>query len=181
MEHEICGVVVGYGAKVDKSIIKERRLYDVFLRKYVTTAYPKLSSSSNQVDYLGLGLNTQTTGPVLAKYAICSIGPTADLPKVPLSPFIAEDMNELVYAHASYRLSSLRRRSDRGSSYLWLFKPSMRLAYATPMRYIIPKAGAIHAAKVLDKILPPTTVYSELQTITSKYLGFHRPNTCTTL
>ncbi|KAH9936022.1 HECT-like ubiquitin-conjugating enzyme-binding-domain-containing protein [Amylocystis lapponica] len=108
----------------------------------------------------------------LAKYAIRPMGPTADLPKVPLSAFIAEDMNELVYAHASYRFVVLDEEEERPRILLWLFKPSMRLAYATPMRYIIPKAGAIHAAKVLYKILPPTTVYSDLQTITSKYPGF---------
>ena len=34
----------------------------------------------------------------------------------------------------------------------------MRLAYSTPAQYVIPKSGSIRAAKVLFKILGPTTV-----------------------
>ncbi|KAH9947276.1 GroES-like protein [Amylocystis lapponica] len=60
MGHEICGVVVGYGAKVDKSKVKEGKLYDVLsLGNCASSALPKPSSSINltQVYFLGLGLN----------------------------------------------------------------------------------------------------------------------------
>ena len=46
---------------------------------------------------------------------------------------------------------------------IWLFKPNMRLAYATPAQYVIPKSGSIRAAKVLFKILGPSAAGQDLQ------------------
>ncbi|CCL98723.1 uncharacterized protein FIBRA_00728 [Fibroporia radiculosa] len=108
----------------------------------------------------------------LAKYAIRPLSPTIELPKIPLSAFIAEDMNEFVHAHATYRFIIFDEEEERPRILVWLFKPSMRMAYITPTEYIIPKSGSIHAAKVLFKILGPSTVYSDLHRILSKYPGF---------
>lgn len=103
--------------------------------------------------------------------------------RLPLSAFIAEDMNEFVHAHATYRFvifddeeerprllvrSPIRffcfSVSDRPRSHLqiWLFKPSMRLSYAIPTQYVLAKSASIRAGKVLFKILDTATAYSDL-------------------
>lgn len=47
---------------------------------------------------------------------------------------------------------------------IWLFKPSLRLAYATPTPYALPKSGSIHAAKVLYKVMTPSEQAADLKT-----------------
>ena len=82
--------------------------------------------------------------------------------KVPLSAFIAEDMNEFVHAHATYRFVVFDEEEERPRILIWLFKPTMKLSYAVQTQYVIPKSGAIRAAKVLYKILDTASVYSDL-------------------
>ncbi|PCH35091.1 hypothetical protein WOLCODRAFT_106948 [Wolfiporia cocos MD-104 SS10] len=108
----------------------------------------------------------------LAKYAIRPVSPTAEPCRIPLSAFIAEDMNEFVHAHATYRFIIMDEEDERPRILIWLFKPSMRIAYTTPTQYVIPKSGSVHAAKVLYKIIGPPAAYSDLQSISSKYPGF---------
>lgn len=107
----------------------------------------------------------------LAKYAIRPVSPTAEPCRIPLSAFIAEDMNEFVHAHATYRFIIVDEEEERPRLLIWLFKPSMRIAYTTPTEYVIPKSGSIHAAKVLFKILGPSTP-TDIQTIANRYPGF---------
>ncbi|PSR99308.1 hypothetical protein PHLCEN_2v4167 [Hermanssonia centrifuga] len=107
----------------------------------------------------------------LPKYAFRPISPIAEPSKVPLSAFIVEDMNEFVHAHATYRFVIADEEEERPRILVWLFKPNMRLAYATPAQYVIPRSGAIRAAKVLFKVLGPTEP-SNLPTILNKYPGF---------
>lgn len=47
-------------------------------------------------------------------------------------------------------------------SQIWLFKPSMRIAYSTPAQYLLSKVGNIHGAKVLYRILGPETASTDL-------------------
>jgi ubiquitin-protein ligase E3 D len=47
---------------------------------------------------------------------------------------------------------------------IWLFKPSLRLAYAFSTPYALPKSGSIHAAKVLYKIMTPSEQAADLNT-----------------
>ncbi|KAL6306328.1 HECT-like ubiquitin-conjugating enzyme-binding-domain-containing protein [Sparassis latifolia] len=108
----------------------------------------------------------------LAKYAVRPTNPAAEPARVPLSAFIAEDMNEFVQAHATYRFVILDEEDERPRILMWLFKPNMRLAYITPAQYVIPKSGSIHAAKVLYKVLKPSIAFSDLPALTNKYPGF---------
>ena len=62
--------------------------------------------------------------------------------------------------YAPARLEFPTRTSRRMQ--IWLFKPSMRIAYSTPTPYLLPKVGSIHGAKVLYKILGPETVSTDL-------------------
>ncbi|TFY68125.1 hypothetical protein EVJ58_g1211 [Rhodofomes roseus] len=108
----------------------------------------------------------------LAKYAIRPLSPAHEPPRIPLSAFVAEDMNEFVHAHATYRFVILDEEEERQRLLIWLFKPSMRLAYTTPTEYVMPKSASIHAAKVLFKILGPSAVYTDIQSVLNKYPGF---------
>ena len=78
----------------------------------------------------------------------------------------------------------------------------MRLSYAVPTQYVIPKTGSVRAAKVLYKLLDPVSAYSDLEgyesilghlalSHQSETYGFltdsssdtpasHKRNTCTT-
>ncbi|CAL1699135.1 unnamed protein product [Somion occarium] len=107
----------------------------------------------------------------LAKYAFRPISPSSEPSKLPLSAFIFEDMNEFVQAHATYRFVIVDEEDDRPRILVWLFKPNMRLSYTTPSQFLIPKSGSIRAAKVLFKLLAPSTP-SDLHTIINKYPGF---------
>ncbi|KZT69197.1 hypothetical protein DAEQUDRAFT_727102 [Daedalea quercina L-15889] len=108
----------------------------------------------------------------LAKYAIRPLSPSHEAPRIPLSAFVAEDMNELVHAHATYRFVILDEEEERPRLLMWLFKPSMRMSYTTPTEYVLPKSASIHAAKVLFKILGPSAAYSDLQIVLNKYPSF---------
>ena len=103
---------------------------------------------------------------------------------MPLSAFIVEDMNEFVQAHATYRFvifdeeeerprmlvrfrtHRVSRRFAHGNCFalrqIWLFKPSIKLAYTAPAQYAMPKSGSIHAAKVLFKIVGPSAAREDL-------------------
>jgi len=108
----------------------------------------------------------------LLKYAIRPVSPTAEPLKVPLSAFIVEDMAEFVHAHATYRFVIFDEEDERPRLLIWLFKPSIRLAYATPTQYALPRTGSIHAAKVLYKIIGPSAAPGDLKGILDKYPGF---------
>ncbi|KAG5646393.1 hypothetical protein DXG03_003716 [Asterophora parasitica] len=83
--------------------------------------------------------------------------------RIPLSAFIVEDMTEFVRAHATYRFVILDEEDERPRILIWLFKPSIRIAYTTSTPYAIPKSGSIHAAKVLFKVLTPQERASDLK------------------
>ncbi|KAH9951745.1 GroES-like protein [Amylocystis lapponica] len=59
MGHEICGVIAGYGVKVDKRKFQEGKLYNVLSFGSCASALPKPSSNINitNFDFIGLGLN----------------------------------------------------------------------------------------------------------------------------
>jgi hypothetical protein len=99
--------------------------------------------------------------------------------RIPLSSFIVEDMMEYVQAHATYRFilhddeeelprilvrhcSSTPTAGTSCLSQIWLFKPSMRIAYSTPTPYFLAKVGNIHGAKVLYRALGPETASTDL-------------------
>jgi hypothetical protein len=109
--------------------------------------------------------------------------------RIPLSAFIVEDMVEFVHAHASYRFVISDEEGERprllvsgAPAYLqvcltyfaqiWLFKPSMRIAYTTPKQYVLPKNGSIHAAKILFKVLSSSTTPKDMKECV--YRGYFR-------
>ncbi|KAI0036116.1 HECT-like ubiquitin-conjugating enzyme-binding-domain-containing protein [Vararia minispora EC-137] len=113
-----------------------------------------------------------TTVYRLAKYAIRPVGGSVEMPRVPLSAFVVEDMNELAMAHATYRFVVLDEEEERPRLLLWLFKPNLKLSYFAPKHYTIPQEGTVHVAKVLYKILGPKTVGADLNALVNKYPGF---------
>ncbi|CDO76456.1 hypothetical protein BN946_scf184600.g5 [Trametes cinnabarina] len=108
----------------------------------------------------------------LAKYAVRPLSTSSDALRLPLSAFIAEDMNEFVHAHATYRFVIFDEEEERPRILVWLFKPSLRLSYTVPTQYVIPKSGSIRAAKVLFKILDTAAAYSDLPSLLKRYPGF---------
>jgi len=108
----------------------------------------------------------------LLKYAIRPVGPANEFVQTPLSAFIVEDMMEFVQAHATYRFVVLDEEDELPRILIWLFKPSLRLAYATSTPYALPKSGSIHAAKVLYKVMTPPEQAADFDTILDKYPGF---------
>ncbi|KAF8069026.1 HECT-like ubiquitin-conjugating enzyme-binding-domain-containing protein [Lyophyllum atratum] len=108
----------------------------------------------------------------LLKYAIRPVSLTSEPLKIPLSAFIVEDMIEFVRAHATYRFVILDEEQELPRILIWLFKPSIRLAYTTSSPYAIAKSANIHAAKVLFKILTPAERTADLKSILTKYPGF---------
>ncbi|KAI5118543.1 hypothetical protein M0805_008484 [Coniferiporia weirii] len=100
--------------------------------------------------------NDETASSVyrIPKYALRPVSLTAEPSRVPFSAFILEDMLELVRAHATYRFIILDEEEERPRLLIWLFKPHMRLAYATTAQFSLPRTGSVHASKVLFKILP---------------------------
>jgi len=55
---------------------------------------------------------------------------------------------------------------------MWLFKPSIRLSYMIPTEYFMKRNGSIHAAKVLYKVIRPSTNSTDLKHLLNKYPGF---------
>ncbi|TFK81662.1 hypothetical protein K466DRAFT_330587 [Polyporus arcularius HHB13444] len=108
----------------------------------------------------------------LAKYAVRPMSGTSEPSRIPLSAFIAEDMNEFVHAHATYRFVIFDEEEERPRILIWLFKPSMRLSYIVPTQYVVPKSASIRAAKVLFKILDTASSYSDLDGVLKRYPGF---------
>ncbi|KAI0754285.1 HECT-like ubiquitin-conjugating enzyme-binding-domain-containing protein [Daedaleopsis nitida] len=108
----------------------------------------------------------------LAKYAVRPMSGNSGSSRLPLSAFIAEDMNEFVQAHATYRFVVFDEEEERPRILLWLFKPSMRLSYLVPTQYVIPKSASIRAAKVLFKTLDTASTYADLETVLKRYPGF---------
>ncbi|RDB27814.1 hypothetical protein Hypma_002288 [Hypsizygus marmoreus] len=115
--------------------------------------------------------STQTVFRLL-KFAIRPVSSTSEPSKIPLSAFVVEDMTEFVQAHATYRFVILDEEDELPRILVWLFKPSIRLAYTKPTQYAIPKSASIHAAKVLYKILTPSERTADLKGILAKYPGF---------
>ncbi|EIW54928.1 uncharacterized protein TRAVEDRAFT_30892 [Trametes versicolor FP-101664 SS1] len=107
-----------------------------------------------------------------AKYAVRPMSANSEPSRLPISAFIAEDMNEFVHAHATYRFVIFDEEEERPRILVWLFKPSMRLSYTVPTQYVLPKTGSIRAAKVLYKILDTAAAYSDLPTLLQRYPGF---------
>ncbi|KAL5499110.1 hypothetical protein ACEPAH_1628 [Sanghuangporus vaninii] len=89
----------------------------------------------------------------IPKYALRPVSLTSEPVRVPLSAFILEDMMEFVRAHATYRFVILDEEEERPRLLIWLFKPHLRLSYATTAQFALPRTGSVHAAKVLFKIL----------------------------
>ncbi|KZT24895.1 hypothetical protein NEOLEDRAFT_1134599 [Neolentinus lepideus HHB14362 ss-1] len=108
----------------------------------------------------------------LLKYAIRAISLSTELSSVPLSAFIVEDMVELVQAHATYRFIITDEENERPRILIWLFKPSIRIAYKIPASYLIPQADSTRAAKVLYKIIGPNVAPEDLKSILDKFPGF---------
>ncbi|KAI0760508.1 HECT-like ubiquitin-conjugating enzyme-binding-domain-containing protein [Fomes fomentarius] len=108
----------------------------------------------------------------LAKYAVRPVSGNSEPPRLPLSAFIAEDMNEFVHAHATYRFVIFDEEEERPRILVWLFKPMMRLSYIVPTQYVIPKSASVRAAKVLFKILDAASAYADLEGLLNRYPGF---------
>ncbi|THV01863.1 hypothetical protein K435DRAFT_817938 [Dendrothele bispora CBS 962.96] len=108
----------------------------------------------------------------ILKYAVRPVSPTAEPSKIPLSAFIVEDMTEFVQAHASYRFVISDEEDERPRILIWLFKPSMQVAYATQKHYAIPKSANMSAAKVLYKLLGPSEKVQDMKALVNSYPGF---------
>jgi len=108
----------------------------------------------------------------LLKYAIRPVSPTTESSRVPLSAFIVEDMLEFVHAHATYRFVIFDEEDERPRILIWLFKPTIRLAYSMTSAYALPKSASIHAAKVLYKLLKPWAAPEDIKAILNRYPGF---------
>ena len=61
-----------------------------------------------------------------------------------------------------YRFVLADEEAERPRILVWLFRPALRLAYATPAQYALPRAGAVRAAKVLYKLLGPAASAADL-------------------
>ncbi|PPQ72374.1 hypothetical protein CVT24_002074 [Panaeolus cyanescens] len=114
----------------------------------------------------------QRTTYRILKYAVRPVSLKNEPLKVPLTAFIVEDMNEFVQAHASYRFVIRDEEDEKPRILIWLFKPRIRIAYATPQSRLMPKSASIVAAKVLYKLLTPSDIASDLNTILKRYPGF---------
>ncbi|TRM63640.1 HECT-like ubiquitin-conjugating enzyme-binding-domain-containing protein [Schizophyllum amplum] len=108
----------------------------------------------------------------LLKYAMRPVGPSSEPVRIPLSAFIVEDLTELVQAHACHRFILFDEEDEQPRILLWLFKPSIRIAYALNKTYAIPRRGAVHAAKVLFKLLGPSEGHPDLKGTLARYPGF---------
>ncbi|VDC02706.1 unnamed protein product [Peniophora sp. CBMAI 1063] len=107
-----------------------------------------------------------------AKYAIRPMTASADPPRIPLSAFVLADMDEHAAAHATYRFVVLDEEEARPRLLLWLFKPSLKLAYRLPKHYMLPERDCVRAGKVLYKILGPGTQGVDFATLLNRYPGF---------
>ncbi|KAL1720518.1 HECT-like ubiquitin-conjugating enzyme-binding-domain-containing protein [Schizophyllum commune] len=108
----------------------------------------------------------------LLKYAMRPIGPSVEPVRIPLSAYIVEDLTELVQAHACHRFILFDEEDEQPRILLWLFKPSIRIAYALSKPYALPRRGAVHAAKVLFKLLGPSEGHPDLKATLERYPGF---------
>ncbi|TFK48970.1 hypothetical protein OE88DRAFT_1663265 [Heliocybe sulcata] len=108
----------------------------------------------------------------LLKYAIRAITSSSEMSNIPLSAFIVEDMVELVQAHATYRFVVIDEENEWPRILIWLFKPSIRIAYKVSTSYLIPQTDSIHAAKVLYKIIGPNVAPEDLRSTLDKFPGF---------
>ena len=66
-------------------------------------------------------------------------------PRIPLSAFVLSDMDEHAAAHATYRFVVLDEEESRPRLLLWLFKPSLKLAYRLPKHYLLPERDCVRA------------------------------------
>ncbi|KAL1743519.1 HECT-like ubiquitin-conjugating enzyme-binding-domain-containing protein [Schizophyllum fasciatum] len=114
----------------------------------------------------------QTVTYRLLKYAMRPMGPSVEPVRIPLSAYIVEDLTELVQAHACHRFILFDEEEEQPRILLWLFKPSIRIAYALSRAYALPRRGAVHAAKVLFKLLGPSEGHPNLKDTLDRYPGF---------
>ncbi|KAF5310946.1 hypothetical protein D9619_008085 [Psilocybe cf. subviscida] len=132
----------------------------------------------------------KTTYRIL-KYAIRPVSQSAEPVRIPLSAFIVEDMIEFTRAHASHRFVISDEEEEKPRimvgipdievgfdthslwSQIWLFKPRIRLSYATPRSHALHKSANIIATKVLFKLIKPGGLSDdEIRSMIIKYPGF---------
>ncbi|KAJ4490215.1 HECT-like ubiquitin-conjugating enzyme-binding-domain-containing protein [Lentinula aciculospora] len=115
---------------------------------------------------------SKVTAFKILKYAVRPVSASSEPIRIPLSAFIVEDMVEFVHAHASHRFVISDEEDERPRILIWLFKPSLQLAYATLKRYAIPKSSSMNVAKVLYKLIGPSEGKLNLKNMLEKYPGF---------
>lgn len=98
-----------------------------------------------------------------------------NLKQIPFSAFILEDMLELVRAHATYRFVILDEEEEKPRLLIWIFKPQIRLSYATTAQYVLPRSGSVNASKILFQILQPITD-TPTGSLSSTPLSVNTPN-----
>ncbi|KIJ11155.1 hypothetical protein PAXINDRAFT_119016 [Paxillus involutus ATCC 200175] len=108
----------------------------------------------------------------LFKYAIRPISATSQVPKIPMSAFVLQDMLEHVQAHATYRFVLSDEEEERPRLLIWLFKPKIRISYMLPTPYLLPRSDSVDASKVLYKIVGPTSTTTNIKDLLNKYPGF---------
>ncbi|KAF9225898.1 hypothetical protein BS17DRAFT_777838 [Gyrodon lividus] len=108
----------------------------------------------------------------LFKYAIRPISATSQVPKIPMSAFVLQDMLEHVQAHATYRFVLSDEEEEKPRLLIWLFKPKIRISYMLSTPYLLPKNDSVDASKVLYKILGPTSATIDIKSLLNKYPGF---------
>ncbi|KIK82318.1 hypothetical protein PAXRUDRAFT_832273 [Paxillus rubicundulus Ve08.2h10] len=108
----------------------------------------------------------------LFKYAIRPISATSQIPRIPMSAFVLQDMLEHVQAHATYRFVLSDEEEERPRLLIWLFKPKIRISYMLPTPYLLPRSDSVNASKVLYKIVGPTKATTNIKDLLDKYPGF---------
>ncbi|PVG01456.1 hypothetical protein CPB86DRAFT_104587 [Serendipita vermifera] len=109
----------------------------------------------------------------LPKYSIRPIATDARPIRIPMSAYILEDMIELSQAHATYRFVICDEEEEKPRLLMWVFKPSIRLSYSTPMFSLMPRSGSIEAAKILFKVIGPGgTLAYDMKTTIEKHPNF---------
>ena len=68
----------------------------------------------------------------------------------------------LLSRYARLSCTEIRPTFERPRILVWLFKPAMRLSYATPTHYALPPDGTVRGAKVLFKLIGPFVAASEM-------------------
>ncbi|KZS96235.1 hypothetical protein SISNIDRAFT_407377 [Sistotremastrum niveocremeum HHB9708] len=117
-------------------------------------------------------INSTPSAYRFTKYGIRPMGPTLEPSRIPLSAFIVEDMLAVIHAHARYRFIIHDEEEEKPRLLIWALKPSIRLSYSISHFYTIPRSASILAAKVLYKIVGPTTTAAEFDRLVASLPGF---------